>query len=98
MIVVTGEFEFDAASVDAVKSAMREMVAETLKEDGCITYAFWQDIDRPGHFRVYEEWESDAHLEAHFATAHMAAFRGAIGGALNERNVKKMSVGTATDL
>ncbi|MEM1300142.1 MAG: putative quinol monooxygenase [Pseudomonadota bacterium] len=99
MIIVTGTFELPGDGVDKAKDAMASMVAETLKEDGCIEYRFWQSISSPTTFRVYEEWESDAHLEAHFATPHMATFRAALGEInLISRQVKKMVAGAVTDL
>ena len=75
MIVVSGEFHIDTKDIDAARTAMIAMAAETAKEDGCIHYRFYQDVEHPDRFHVYEEWESDAHLAAHAATAHMATFR-----------------------
>ena len=99
MIIVTGTFEIPADGVEAAKTAMAAMVAETVKEDGCIEYRFWQSIAAPTTFRVYEEWESHAHLEAHFATPHMADFRAALGGlGPITRAVKKVEAGEVVDL
>ena len=99
MIIVTGTFELPVGGVEAFKTAAEVMVAETVKEDGCHQYQFWQSIGAPNIFRVYEEWESDAHLEAHFHTAHMANFRAALG-AIGDftRSVKKMEAGAVTEL
>jgi quinol monooxygenase YgiN len=78
MLIVTGIIEVPAEAFEAARPALRKMVAATLEEPGCITYAFWQDPDNPGRLRVYEEWEGRAALEAHFATEHMAEFRAAL--------------------
>ncbi|WP_417513035.1 putative quinol monooxygenase [Minwuia sp.] len=93
MIVVSGTFRLGASSVEAAKAAAIEMARETRKEDGCITYAFFQSIEEPTTFRVFEEWESDVHLKAHFEVAHMKTFRARLGELeVLERNVKKYVV------
>jgi quinol monooxygenase YgiN len=99
MIIVTGTFELPDNRVEDMKTAAAAMVAETVKEEGCIEYQFWQSIISPTTFRVYEEWESHEHLEAHFATPHMATFRAKLGG-FGEftRQVKKVEAGATTDL
>ena len=99
MIIVTGEFELPADKIEDARAAALEMMRETHKEDGCIHYRFYQDLEVPTTFRVYEEWESDAHLQAHFDTAHMATFRAALGGiGLISRKVKKIEAGASVDL
>ena len=76
VIIVCGEFEIDSADIFAAKSAMREMMAQTAKEKGCIHYRFYQDIEHANWLHVYEEWETEADLAAHAASAHMQVFRG----------------------
>ena len=99
MIIVTGTFELPPEGVADARAAMAEMTAETQKEEGCIEYRFWQSISSPTTFRVYEEWETDAHLAAHAATAHMAVFKAALGQiGLLSRDVKKMAAGEAVSL
>ncbi|MFK7943306.1 MAG: putative quinol monooxygenase [Paracoccaceae bacterium] len=99
MIIVTGTFELPEGGVDDAKRAMAAMVADTVKEDGCVEYQFWQSSASPTTFRVYEEWETDAHLAAHAQTAHMVTFRAALGEiGLISRAVKKVEVGQFTDL
>ncbi|AZU62705.1 putative quinol monooxygenase [Neobacillus mesonae] len=49
----------------------RELVAETRKEKGCISYALHEDINDPTIFTMLEEWENEQALEQHNQTAHM---------------------------
>ena len=98
MIVVSGEFELNPDRIEDAKAAMAEMMAETHKEEGCIVYQFTQDFQRPHMFRVYEEWETKAHLGAHGQAAHMAEFRGKMGDILVSRKVKMIEAGATKDL
>ena len=81
MLVVTGTVEVAPEGVETAAKAAQEMVAETVKEPGCLIYEFSQILGHSNHFRVYEEWESQAALEAHMATPHMAKFQAALGQA-----------------
>lgn len=75
MLVVTGVVEVNEAGVERARQAAQQMVAETVKEPGCLVYEFSQVLGHNTRFRVYEEWRDQAALEAHFATPHMAVFR-----------------------
>ena len=99
MIIVSGEFAFTPGKDDEVRAAMIDMMTETAKEAGCIHYRFYRDVEHSDRYHVYEEWETNAHLDAHAASAHMAVFREALGeiGVL-KRDVKKMETGESTKL
>ena len=56
------------------------MIEASRAEDGCLAYCFYVDITETRRFRIYEEWESEEALQAHFATSHMAEFREAMKG------------------
>lgn len=77
--IVTGEFEIAERDVPAAKDAMKDMMAESAKEEGFLHYRFYQDVEYPEWLHVYEEWESDDHLAAHAASKHMAVFRERMG-------------------
>lgn len=81
MILISGLIELADNDVDAMKTAATAMASATRKEDGCHAYAFYQDIENPAVFRVFEEWESDDALKAHFNAPHMAVFRAALSEA-----------------
>jgi quinol monooxygenase YgiN len=87
MIVISGHFVLDPSKHEQAIAAAREMMSETRKEKGCISYTFTAELDEPGRFRVFEEWESETALAAHFQTPHMAQLQKAMGG-LGVRDVK----------
>jgi len=70
-IVVVGHFRLPAENVALARAAMERVVVATRSEDGCIAYAYAEDIIEPGLIRVTEVWSSRAALAAHFETPHM---------------------------
>ena len=55
------------------KALLMSLIAPTRKEAGCITYELLQDNADPSRFCFVEEWQSDAALEAHLKSPHIAA-------------------------
>ena len=99
MIVVTGVFELDPQHVARLKEAAGIMAQATRQEDGCQAYAFWQDIEKPTRFRVYEEWDSQDALDAHFETEHMQVWRAALGqGGILSREIFRIVGGVKEPL
>ncbi|WP_426347891.1 putative quinol monooxygenase [Alloiococcus sp. CFN-8] len=47
-----------------------ELVRETVKEKGCISYEGYQDINDPQKIIILEAWESEEDLKAHQETDH----------------------------
>ena len=72
MIVVTGTIVLDQAKAGAARDALLTMMEASNAEDGCRSYRFMADLTDPGTFHVVEQWESDAAIDAHFASPHMA--------------------------
>lgn len=58
--------------VEDVKSVLLGLIEPTRQEDGCIVYELLQNQDDPTDFTFVEEWESQALLDAHLASAHLA--------------------------
>jgi len=80
MLVIAGTVSIDPEKREAAVAAALEMMRETLKEAGCISYTFSGDLSDPGGFRIFEEWESQEALDAHFKAPHMAKFQAEMGG------------------
>ncbi len=80
MLVIAGTISLDPAKRDEAIAAAVAMMEETRKEPGCISYTFSADLTSAGDFRIFEEWESQEALDAHFKAPHMAKFQGQMGG------------------
>ena len=74
MIVVVGRVKTDDQHRDELLRIGHEGVAASLQDEGCISYRLYEDTERPNEFVFIEEWESDAALQEHFATSHIAEF------------------------
>lgn len=78
MIIVLGEFEFHPDDIQAAKSLVAILMRETVKEDGCMKYAFAVDLTRPDCLQLSELWRDDAALSAHLLMPHILAHREAM--------------------
>jgi quinol monooxygenase YgiN len=79
MVIVMGTVKLAPDRIEAAKPAMRRMVDASRAEAGCIAYAYAQDLLDPGTIHVAEQWKDRAALTEHFATPHMAEWRGVMG-------------------
>lgn len=70
MIKVVAKGTYSDDKVEEVIELYGELVAETRKEDGCISYCLFRDIQDRSILTVIEEWESQEALDAHMKTEH----------------------------
>ncbi|HEU0121979.1 MAG TPA: putative quinol monooxygenase [Bryobacteraceae bacterium] len=66
-----------------VREALESFVAPTRQEEGCLRYDLFQDLSDPLKFTFIEEWTSQAALEQHSRSAHIAAGRARMEGKLS---------------
>ena len=78
MVIVHGEIRINPGALEPVVDAITRMETESLKEPGCITYAFSVSVSDPGLVRITERWETMDDLAAHFGLPHMADFQAAL--------------------
>jgi quinol monooxygenase YgiN len=76
-VIVAGTVRVPHQNLEALHPEMLKMLIATRPEDGCIDYAYAEDLAEPGVIRVFEIWRDQAALDAHFKTPHMAAWRAA---------------------
>ncbi len=99
MLVIAGSIVIDPAKREAAIAAALEMMKVTRQEAGCISYTFSADLTDPGGFRIFEEWESQAALDAHFKVPHMAKFQAAMGGfGVKDLQVKRYEISSVGPL
>ena len=79
MIIIMGTVKLAPDRLDDAKPAMQRMVDASRAEPGCIAYSYAQDLLDPETIHVAEQWQDRAALTEHFATPHLAEWRGVMG-------------------
>ena len=99
MLAIAGTIRIDPAKQAVAIPAAVEMMAATRAEPGCISYAFSADLEEQGLIHVFEEWESQAALDAHFKAPHMAKFQQAMAGfGIREMKVQRYEIASVGPL
>ncbi len=70
MIMSTARDYIQPEHVGEYLPLIRQLIAETVKEEGNISYTLYQDRDHPGEFVLLEFWRDQESLDAHFNTPH----------------------------
>ena len=76
-VVILGTVRLPPERLDDARPRMAAMVAASRAEDGCLEYAYAEDVLEPGLIRVSEVWRDQAALDLHAQSAHMATWRAA---------------------
>lgn len=79
-LVIAGTIRVPPENLAAFRPHMLAMLEASRAEDGCLVYSYAEDVAEPGLIRVFEAWRDQAALDAHFTTAHLAAWRAAWPG------------------
>jgi len=69
---------------DELRAALEALVEPTSKEQGYVNYDLHQSIEDPDRFFFYENWESDAALDAHLDAPHLRDFAARIPELLDD--------------
>ena len=99
MLLIVGTVRIPRENVARARPAVARMIEATREEEGCVHYAFAEDVLEPGLIHLHEVWRDRAALEAHFASAHMAEWRAAgrdVG--IRDRNLRVYEVGEGSPL
>lgn len=54
----------------ALRAAIDEVIPPSLAEAGVEVIRLYEDIEKPGHFVLYERFANQAALNSHFASSH----------------------------
>ena len=93
MLIIAGSITTEAGHRDAFLTAVAPMVVATHTESGCQEYAFSPDPVDANRILLFELWDDQDALDAHFATEHMAEFQSKMAGiAVAGMDVKKYTI------
>ncbi len=69
-------------SVNAVRTGLAALAAETLKEEGNVSYELFESAAESGTFVTIEVWRSQDDLDAHMSSPHLQKAFGEFGAHL----------------
>lgn len=99
MLLVTGTFRIRPEKLAEARPAMEAMILASRAEDGCLAYAYAEDILLPGLIRVTEAWSERTVLDAHFASEHIRAWRATWAGLeITDRDLTLYEAGKAVPI
>lgn len=99
MIVLAVRFNIKPECLEEAIEAMKVVQAATVQEEGCVEYRCFPDFEDANKVFLFEEWESQAHLESHFETTHLADFRSQMDTVLVEPpSIRRYEVSSAGPL
>jgi quinol monooxygenase YgiN len=70
MIKVVAQFFIKSENIENALTLAKELVLETRKEKGCISYELFRNKEQNTHIAFIEEWESQSAVDEHFKTPH----------------------------
>ena len=74
-----------------VKNELLKLIEVTRVEEGCINYDLHQDNENENLFLFYENWESRELWQKHINNAHLAEYKKATDGTLEEFVLNEMT-------
>lgn len=74
MYIISGEFKVRDESRDELVEISLKLIPHSLKEPGCLSHGFFEDLERPGYFLFFERWKSRADIAAHFEEPYFKDF------------------------
>lgn len=70
MLTLIAEDFIQPEAIEKVLPLYKELIEETRKEAGCLSYALHQDKKVPGHFVFIEEWVDEIAVDKHVNSKH----------------------------
>ncbi len=84
MLIVSVVFEFVPGGFERIRQTVETAVDNSRKEPGAQTYDWAIDITAPNRATIFEVWDDQASLDAHFTYPYMDA----LVAALSEANIR----------
>jgi quinol monooxygenase YgiN len=74
MIIIAGTFHIKPERWEEAVNIVKELVAKSRADEGCVRYTFYEPLDEPYCFFSFEVWASPEALEKHVRTPHLRTF------------------------
>lgn len=70
MITIVAKKIIKQGKVEEFKALVEELINESRKEEGCIAYNLYEDINNPNILTFIEEWRSEEDIKLHNKSEH----------------------------
>ncbi len=74
MLILVVRLTIKAGHENEVIESFRKLQEETRREPGCIMYVVQRGIENPRHYLIYEQYQDQAALDTHRASAHFIEY------------------------
>ena len=91
MLIVNVAFEFVPGGFDRIKGEIVDAIESSRKEPGAQIYDWAIDVTAPNRATIFEVWDDQAALDAHFAQPYMATLVDALSAANIRGDIKHYS-------
>lgn len=89
MIKITAKHTVKENCADELIKVLKELVAKSRLEEGCISYNLYKDIDNENTYTIIEEWQDIKSLHNHFQTAHFKTLTEKVKPYIKECTINK---------
>ena len=91
MIRINCFYKAEEGRAEEALAAARELVAESLKQDGCVAYDVFQSGTRPDVLFFCETWRDEASLDEHMKSEPFVKY-GAVMNAVGKFSIEKFDL------
>ncbi|ERI95467.1 antibiotic biosynthesis monooxygenase [Clostridiales bacterium oral taxon 876 str. F0540] len=87
MITIVSKNIVKEGKAEEFKALAKELIEESRKETGCISYNLNQDISNKNILTFIEEWEDKAAIDKHNKSAHFTSIVPKLGELREEKDL-----------
>lgn len=84
---IVAEMDIKPEDLESARLLLKELAAASRAEAGNISYIVTEDIKRPGHILILEDWKSRDAINEHNNTSHFQNFQKAIAPSVLKNSV-----------
>ena len=78
MILVTINIDACPTKQKELAQTLSALAGRVQKEAGCVSSTFYREVENENALCIFEQWESQAHLDTHLRSDNFRVLRGAV--------------------
>jgi len=75
VIIALGDVYAQIPRLAEVRELMRATQARVREQPGCVSYAFAESLEEPGHFMLVQQWRDQEALDEHYRSQAFADYQ-----------------------